>query len=152
VKDQIAYQGLRYVNIARTRSEGLEAEADLRLTERLRLKLAYARTDAVNATTHQSLIRVPDHSGAASLFWTGERLDLALTARAESSQTDTDVDGFSKVVRDGFVVADVAGAWRVSDRVSLTARVENLSDQRYAETYGYGEAGRAVFLGLRLRN
>ncbi|HEY8573861.1 TonB-dependent receptor plug domain-containing protein [Phenylobacterium sp.] len=152
VKDQIAYVGLRYVNIARTRSEGLEAEADLQLTEGLRLKLAYARTDVVDASTNQSLIRVPDHSGAASLFWTGERLAASVTVRAESSQTDTDVDGFSRVVRDGFAVADLAASWSVSDRVSLTARLENLTDERYSETYGYGEPGRALYVGLRLRN
>lgn len=151
VKDQIAYTG-RYVNLARTRSTGLEAEADLQLTDQLRLRLAYARTDAVDASSGASLIRVPDHMGAASLMWDGDRLSGALTVRAESSQADTDVDGFSRVVRDGFAVADLAVAWALNDRISLTARIENLTDQDYAETFGYGEPGRAVFVGVRLRN
>lgn len=152
VTDQIAYVGLRYVNIARTRSTGLEAEADLQLSERLRLRLAYARTDAVDAATGESLIRVPDHSGAASLLWTGRRLTGAVTVRAESSQADTGVDGVSRAVRKGFAVADLAGAWALDDRVSLTARVENLTGARYAETYGYGEPGRALYVGVKLRN
>jgi vitamin B12 transporter len=151
VRDQIAYTG-RYVNIARTRSTGLEAEANAQLTDSLRLKLAYAWMDAIDVSTGGSLIRVPDRSGAAALFWERGRLSGALTARAESSQSDTDVDGFSRIVRKGFVTADVAGAWRVNERVTFTARIENLADERYQETYGYAEPGRAAYLGVRLTN
>jgi vitamin B12 transporter len=150
VKDQIAYMALRYVNIARTRSEGLELEGEARLTDALRLKLAYARTDAVDAATGRSLTRVPDHAGAAALFFDHGRWEGAVTVRAESSQSDTDVDGFSPIVREGFAVADLAASYRLNDRVSLTGRIENLADVRYQETYGYGEAGRTVTLGIRL--
>ena len=152
VKDQIAYQGLRYVNIARTRSTGLEAEADAQLTEALRLRLAYAWTDAVDRTTDISLIRVPDHAGAATLIWTQGRLSGAFTVHAESSQTDTARDGFTRVTRKGFAVADLAGAFQLTERVTLTARLENLADERYEESFGYGEPGRAVYFGIRLRN
>lgn len=106
----------------------------------------------IDRATGQSPIRVPDHSGAATLFWTGERLSGALTVRGESSQTDTDVDGFSPVVRAGFVTAQLAGSYALTERVSLTARIENLTDETYAETFGYGEPGRAVYVGVRLRN
>jgi vitamin B12 transporter len=150
VKDQIAYAGLRYVNIARTRSSGLELEADARLTDALRLKLAYAMTDAVDASTGRSLLRIPDHSGSAAVFWTQGRWDAALTLRAESSQADTDLDGVSPVVRKGFAVADLAASFRLNDRVTLGARIENLADARYQETYGFGETGRAAFVSLRL--
>lgn len=152
VQDQISYSGGRYVNIARTRSNGVEAEADLALTDALRLKFAYAQLDSVDATTGASLLRVPDHSGAATLFWTEDRWEGALTLRAESNQADADVDGFSRVTREGFVTADAALAYAVNERLSLTARIENLADEDFQESYGYGEPGRAVFVGLRLRN
>lgn len=152
VQDQISYSGGRYVNIARTRSNGVEAEADLELTEALRLKLAYAQLDAVDATTGASLLRVPDHSGAATLFWSENRWEGSVTVRAESNQADAGTDGFSRVTRKGFVTADAALAYSVNDRLSLTARIENLADEDFQESYGYGEPGRAVFVGLRLRN
>jgi vitamin B12 transporter len=152
VKDQIAYTGVgRYENIARTRAEGIEAEALVTLVDGLRLKLAYARTDAQDAATDLTLLRTPKSSGAAALLWAQDRWSGSLTARAESSQADTDVDGFSRLIRKGFVVADVAGAYRLSDAVALTARVENLADRRYQETFGYGEPGRAVYVGVRFR-
>jgi len=152
VRDQIAYQGLRYINIARTRSEGLEGELDARLTEGLRLKLAAAWTDAIDKSTGQSLLRVPDRSGAAALFWEDGPWTAAFTVRAESSQSDTARDGFSRIVRKGFATADLAGSYAVNERVTLTARVENLADRGFQETFGYNEPGRAVYVGVRLRN
>ncbi|HEY9217000.1 MAG TPA: TonB-dependent receptor, partial [Phenylobacterium sp.] len=150
VRDQIAYVAGRYINIARTRSEGLEAEASLQLTERLSTRITYAWLDAIDRRTGMSLLRVPGHSGSASLFWTGERLSGALTVRGESSQADTDVDGFSRVERSGFVIADVAGAWRLNERISLTARVDNIAGTRFQEAYGYRETGRALYAGVRV--
>jgi vitamin B12 transporter len=152
VKDQIVYSGVgRYENVSRTRGEGVEAEAMVGLTEGLRLKLAYARTKAEDAATGVTHLRTPKSSGAAALLWDQARWSGSLTARGESSQIDTDLDGFSRVVRKGFVVADIAGAYQVTDGVELTARVENLGDRRYQETFGYGETGRAVYVGVRFR-
>lgn len=152
VKDQIAYVASRYINIARTRSAGLELEGEARLTDAVALKLAYAWIDAIDASTNKSLIRIPDHSGSAALFWTKDRWEAALTVRAESSQSDTDVDGFSPVVRPGFAVADLAASYRLTDQVTLAARVENLADKRYQETFGYGESGRAAFVEVRVKS
>jgi vitamin B12 transporter len=152
VRDQIAFRAGRYVNIAKTSTSGLEAELQAQLTEALGVRLAYAWTDAVDRAANASLIRVPDHAGAAALFWEQGDWSAALTMRAESSQSDIDVDGFTPVRRRGFVTADASAAYAISERISLTARVENLTDRRYQETFGYGEPGRAVYVGVRLRN
>jgi vitamin B12 transporter len=53
--------------------------------------------------------------------------------------------------RDGFVVANLNGAWALNDKVSLTARVENLFDTHYQQLRGYGEAGLSGYVGIRLR-
>jgi len=151
VRDQIAYVALRYINIARTRSKGVEAEADAALTDHLRLKLAWSVTDAVDATTGAELLRVPKQSGAASLFWDQGKWGASLSARAEGDQADVDRDGFTRLRRAGFVVADLAGSYRLDDHVTLTARIENLTDKRYEETFGFNEPGRAVYVGFRLR-
>lgn len=152
VKDQISYSAGRYINIARTGSSGLEAELNAEITDAWSVKLAYARLDAIDRTTLRSLIRVPDHSGAAALFWTEGPWRGALTARAESSQTDTARDGFSRVRRPGFVTADASLAYEVSANATLTARIENLADRGYQETFGYREAGRTIQIGVRFKD
>ncbi|MBW8813459.1 MAG: TonB-dependent receptor [Caulobacterales bacterium] len=152
VRDQISYVASRYINIAKTSSAGVEASLDARLTDALRLKLGYAYLDAIDRSTTRSLLRVPDHSGSAALFWAQGPWEGAVTVRGESSQSDTARDGFSRAVRPGFVTADVAGAYAVNDRLSLTARVENLTDKRFEEVLGYREPGLAAYVGVRFRN
>ncbi len=134
-----------YVNIAETRTDGFELEGRAILGGGFDLSLAYAWTDAVNETTGAAILRVPQHAGSATLGWTGERLSAALTVRAEGDMPD------SGGTRDGFVTANLNAAWRLNDHVALTARLENLADETYQQLLGYGEPGRAGYVGIRLR-
>jgi vitamin B12 transporter len=134
-----------YVNIDRTRTDGLEFEGFADLGGGWDLSLAYAWTDAMDLGAGTPILRVAEHSGSATLGWTGERLSGALTVRAEGEMPD------SGGMRDGFTVANLNGAWAVNDRVSLTARIENLTDTHYQQLRGYGEAGRSAYVGIRLR-
>jgi vitamin B12 transporter len=145
VEDQISYVAGEYVNIARTETDGVELEGRARLGGGLDLSLAGAWTDARDETTGARLLRVPERSGSATLGWSGERLSGALTVRGESEQDD------SGGVREAFVTANLNGAYALTDTVTLTARVENLSDERYQQVLGYGEPGRAGYVGIRLR-
>ena len=88
---------------------------------------------------------MPVRAGSATLGWSGERLSAALTVRGESEQED--VGG----VREAFVTANLNGAYALTDSVSMTARIENLADERYQQVFGYGEPGRSGYVGIRLR-
>ncbi|MBX9708287.1 MAG: TonB-dependent receptor [Caulobacteraceae bacterium] len=145
IEDQIAYVSGRYINIAETRTDGIEAEATARLNAGVDLTLAYAWTDARDQTTGARLLRVPEHAGSATIAWVGGRLSGALTIRAESDQDD------AGGVRDSFITANLNVTYRLTDSVDLTARVENLADERYQQVLGYGEPGRSAYVGVRLR-
>ena len=134
-----------YVNIDRTRTDGLEFEGFADLGGGWDLSLAYAWTDAQDLGAGTPILRVAEHSGSATLGWAGERLSAALTVRAEGEMPD------SAGMRDGFTVVHLNGSWAVNDRVSLTARIENLTDAHYQQLLGYGEAGRSAYVGFRLR-
>ncbi|HZV83950.1 MAG TPA: TonB-dependent receptor, partial [Brevundimonas sp.] len=109
------------------------------------LTVAYGWTDARDEATGARLLRVPEHAGSATLGWTGRTLRAALTVRAEGDQDD--VGG----VRESFVVAHLNGSWALTEAVTLTARIENLTDERYQQVFGYGEPGRSAYAGIRLR-
>jgi vitamin B12 transporter len=155
VEDQITYQtdpatfDSYYVNVDQTRSDGVELEGRAVLGSGFDLTLAYAWTDARDEGDDSRLLRVPEHAGSATLGWTGERLSGALTVRAEADQDDSD-NGVT-IVREGFVTANLNAAWALTDQVSLTARIENLADERYQQVFGYGEPGRSGYVGVRLR-
>jgi vitamin B12 transporter len=103
----------------------------------------------VDNSTGLTLLRAPEHTGSATLLWEHGRFDAALTVRAESEQLD--VIGFGTGTRDGFATADLAAGFDLSERVRLTARIENLTDARYQEAAGYGQPGLAGYVGIRLR-
>ncbi|MDY6923919.1 MAG: TonB-dependent receptor [Pseudomonadota bacterium] len=145
VEDQIAYVAGQYVNIARTATDGVELEGRARLGGGFDLGVAYAWTDARDETSGDRLLRVPEQAGSATLGWTGERLSGALTVRSESDQDD------SGGVREAFVTANLNGSYVLTDTVTLTARIENLADERYQQVLGYGEPGRSGYVGIRLR-
>jgi len=150
IRDQIAYTGGRYRNIARTLSKGLEAQGEAALGGGFNLYAAYAYTEAEDRTTSLSLLRVPRHSGSATLSWTGGRIEAAVTARAESSQADTALDGFSRTRRPGFVALDANGSFALTEAVRLTLRVENLLDSHHQQIFGYGEPGLSGYAGVSL--
>lgn len=151
VEDQITYVfdpatfDSYYVNVAETATDGVELEGRARLGGGFDLSLAWAWTDARDGTTGARLLRVPERAGSATLGWSGERLSAALTVRGESDQDD------AGGVREAFVTAGLNGSYALTDQVSLTARIENLADERYQQVFGYGEPGRSGYIGIRLR-
>jgi len=155
VRDQIEFSAafpFRYVNIDRTRSTGLEAELDARLTPNLTLQGEYAYTDAVDLTAGLPMLRVPRNAGSLSLLWNSRRWQAALTARAEGSDADENPSTFLPQMRPGFVVASLAGAYALTPHLDLTARVEDIADTHYQEVLGYGEPRRMIFLGFRAKD
>ena len=134
-----------YVNVAETATDGAELEGRAQLGGGFDLSLAFAWTDARDATTGRRLLRVPERSGSATLGWTGARLSGALTIRGEGDQDD------AGGVRKGFVTAGLNGSYVLTDSVTVTARIENLADERYQQVLGYGEPGRSGSVGIRLR-
>jgi vitamin B12 transporter len=134
-----------YVNVARTRTDGVELEGRAVLGAGLELSASYAWTDAINETTGAAILRVPEQAGSATLGWSGGRWSGALTVRAEGDMPD------SGGTRDGFVTANLNAAWDVTDAVTLTARIDNLTDEAWQQLRGYGEPGRSGLVGIRLR-
>lgn len=151
IRDQIAYTAGRYTNVARTRSRGLEAHAEAELGRGLSLRAAYAWTRAEDRATDTVLLRVPRHTGSATLAWSGGRLEAASTLRAESSQADTGLDGFSRTRRPGFVTLDARGAYALTEQWKLTLRLENLFDTHHQQAFGYGEPRLSAYVGLSAR-
>ncbi|HEY1752878.1 MAG TPA: TonB-dependent receptor [Caulobacteraceae bacterium] len=154
IRDQIELSAtfpFRYVNLDRTRSTGLEGELDARLAPGLTLQGEYAYTDAVDLGAGTQMLRVPRNSGSVSLLWNRRRWQAALTVRAEGPDADENPSTFAPQTRPGFVVASLSGAYALTPRLDLTARVDNVANTRYEEVLGYGEPRRMFLIGIRAR-
>lgn len=151
IEDQIIYDfdtvtfDSVYINLDRTRTDGIELEGRALLSGGFDLSLTYGWTDARDESDGDPLLRVPEHAGTVGLGYTGERLSGRLTVRAEGDMPD------AGGTREGFVTADLHLGYTLTDQAELTARVDNLSDERWQSLLGYGEPGRAVTVGVRLR-
>ena len=155
VRDQIEFSAafpFRYVNVDRTRSTGAELELDAKLTPNLTLQGEYAYTDARDLGAGTQMLRVPRNSGSVSLLWNSRRWEAALTVRGEGEDADENPSTFAPQTRPGFVVASLSGAYSLSRRLDITARIENIANAHYEEVLGYGEPRQMLFIGFRARS
>ena len=68
----------------------------------------------------------------------------------ESSRVDIDPVSFGHTRIPGYVVANLATAYKLTDHATVTARITNLFNQHYEEVAGFGEPGFAMYGGLKL--
>jgi vitamin B12 transporter len=152
VNDQIEYTlSGRYANIDHTRTNGLEATVDARLTDELTLEGEYAYTDARDLDTGTEMLRVPLNSGSASLDWRRGPWRASVGVRSEGPDADEDPSTFLPATRPGFALVRVSGSYDLSQQVALTARIEDVADTHYEEVLGYGEPKRMILIGIRMK-
>jgi outer membrane receptor protein involved in Fe transport len=146
-------------NLGRTRSQGLEAEFDLRVASHWNVTAGYLFADATirrapqDATlTGNQLPQVPRHQFTLQTAYAHPRLiNAALQFRASSSQFDDDQN---RLPLQSFALIDATVARPLGKFVEVFFAVQNLLNERYAvgrtpiETIGAPRLWRG---GLRLR-
>lgn len=136
-------------NIQRARTRGAEVSARLALAAATELRASHTFLEADNLTSGRRLLRRPRQRSSADLwhdFGTGfsAGAGVAWTAQRE------DVDALTYRTIDGedYTVVRLYGEYRISPRLALKARLENLLNERYEEVNGYPALGFAAFAGV----
>ena len=139
-------------NVGRARSAGLELTAEIDVLPNLVASLNYTYTDTENLATDRPLPREPRHRWNVGLTWEPiARLSLFTQVHVVTEQ----LEAFGDVYNSGYTRVDVGGTWRVLERVGwlrkleLTARIQNLLNERYAEVRGFPALGVNALVGLR---
>jgi vitamin B12 transporter len=148
-----------YFNVGRTRARGLEAELDARLIDTLSLQASYTNLTATDTTVGdpldgRALTRRPHIQESLMLTWTPDS-NWSLSADvlhvgSRVDQYDTSAAPPTTFIDPAYTVANLFGSYRLTDQFSLYGRVENLFDQHYEPTLGYGAPGRSFFVGVRV--
>jgi vitamin B12 transporter len=142
-----------YVNIGRARLAGLEASAEARPADGVRLRASYTRLSARDTEAGTELMRRPRDKFAAdatvrlfgrfdlaaSLLWVGRRLDRDFSAYP-----------YATVALPGYVLLDAVLAASLGPGLELFVRGDNLLGTRYETVWGYGSPGRSLRTGVRL--
>ena len=138
-----------YLNTARARAQGIEAEAGFDLAPGLRLAGIYSYVDAEDRTTDLDLARRPKHFGTIYGDWIS---DFGFGLGADLRLVGASWDNASNTVRlEGYELLDVRASFGLGDNLELFGRVENVFDTDYQTVAGYGTAGRSVFGGIRAK-
>ncbi|MCD9028198.1 TonB-dependent receptor [Luteimonas sp. BDR2-5] len=140
-----------YVNVSKARIRGVELAADIALPGGFSLDANYNWLQPRDRETGLPLVERPRHGAAAALAWAGDAWRSAL--RAEYKGTQWQSGAGALVELPDYTLWSLDLGYRITDRVRLRGGVENLTDERLAETsalYAYPETGRYYHVGVNL--
>jgi len=147
IDNLISYPVNQYEQVPGTSvTKGLELAAELPISDSYSLFGSYTLTDASDANGNQ-LRRVPDHdillgvNAAWGSDWRGQITVNHVAGRAD--------DGFPAAPQPDYTVVNASFGYQVNDSAELYLRIENLTNEQYQTSAGYGTSDRAVYFGVR---
>jgi vitamin B12 transporter len=139
-------------NIDQARTRGLELSAQKHLPGAWETRMAYTYLEADNLTQHTRLLRRPRQRLSADIWRRlGGGLSIGAGVLHVAKRQDVEAQTFATIDAPDYTVTRFYAAWAVNDRVTVTARVENLLDEHYEEVNGYPALGASVFAGFEMR-
>ncbi len=153
-------------NIANARATGVEIGGRIRTSWGLDVHVAYTWLDsavlAVDNTdgaapppfhVGDALLRRPRHAGSIDLLFTRGRLTAysELGARSRTFDVEPTYGTFGGLFwNPGYATVRAGASWRLARSVEAIARVDNLFDRYYEETFGFPALGRSLMAGVRV--
>ncbi len=139
-------------NVGRARVQGVEAYASFDPLDWLGFYANYTYLDAKDLDTGQELRRVPRNAVNTGVTVTPfSRLKLFMQANVVSSQLESDFagrnPGYFRIDAGGTFV--LFGQYGRLNRLELTVRIQNLTNQSYTEVLGFPAPGINALAGLR---
>lgn len=143
-----------YQNVARAEAHGIEAQAAVEPFDGLTIDGNYSWTVSEDRSAGMTnfgrwLPRRPRQQANAAISYAWP---FGLTTGAALRWSGHSFDNASNTLRlDAYTLVDLRAELRLSDRLRLVARVENLFDEGHMTAYRYGTLGRSIYAGLRGR-
>ena len=143
-------------NTGRARAEGVEFISEVDILTNLTASLNYTYTEAENLDTHRLLAREPrDRLNFRLTYRPIPTLELFGEGQWVSKQFEPAVNP-AWVWNPGYVVFNAGGTYRLFQRyafiqgVDVWTRIQNLTNQDYAEVRGFPALGINALVGLRM--
>jgi vitamin B12 transporter len=139
-------------NVGRARIQGVEAYASFDPFDWIGFYVNYTYLDATDLDTNQQLRRVPRNTVNTGVMLTPfSRLSLFMQANVVSSQFESEFaprnPGYFRIDTGGTLV--LLGQHGRLNRLELTLRIQNLTNQSYDEVLGFPAPGINALAGLR---
>ena len=102
--------------------------------------------EADNITNHSRLLRRPKSSIGMGLRRSFGKLDLNINMSKNSSRID-----FGGVKLNQYLIGNIVMRYRMNNRLSFKAALNNFTDEEYTLANGYQTAKRKAFIGFTYR-
>jgi len=136
-----------YVNLDRTRAQGLEASLKAAITDTLNAALTYTNMSAKNLLTGNDLPRRPQDLASAVATWLPlPGTTLGASATYEGKHFD-DTGNFTQMT--SHTIVNLFGSYDLTGTWQLYGRVDNVFNDRTEEVSGYGVPGIGAYAGIR---
>ena len=139
------------VNIGRAQTQGVEVGLTLRPSDAFSVGVNYTYTDAANLDTHGQLLRRPRNKVGLDVSYRYSRKgDVTLSGVYNGNRADYDPISGNLGRVGGYTLLNLSTSYRLTDNLTLTARIDNLLNQHYEEVAGFGTEGIGAYAGVRL--
>jgi vitamin B12 transporter len=136
-------------NIQRARTQGAEASVRLALGTATEMRGSYTYLEADNLTSARRLLRRPRHRSSADVWHDfGHGFSAGAGVAFTAQREDVDARTYRTIDGEDFTVLRVYGEYKISPRLALKARLENLLGEKYEEVNGYPTLGFGAFAGV----
>jgi vitamin B12 transporter len=154
----IGFNGLfETLNLGAARTQGVETELKLRPIQDLVFTASYTYLDAektsaadINQPEGARLPRRPRHEGyaSASYLWFG-KLRTTVEGKFVNAREELSFGGPNFDIED-YAFVNLAAEYEINRNLSVFGRINNLTDEEYAEVFGFPALGRGAYGGLRV--
>jgi len=145
------------VNVGRAWANGIEFTSEVDVLENLVASLNYTYTNSLVLRDRHPIPREPAHRWNIGLTWEPlRRLSLFTQVHVVTQQWERTGPLGAGVYNSGHTRVDLGGTYRLLNRyafiqsVDLTARIQNLLNEGYAEVRGFPALGISGLAGLRV--
>lgn len=138
----------QFENIAAARSRGVELGA-VRRYGPMQVDFSYTWLDTEDEATGDELLRRPRHSGSIALgYQAGNTTTQVVVAHKGVRDDVTDLLPFGTVRNDAFTTVDLTVHYHLGG-LSPYVKLENVTDEKYEEVFGYASGRRRAIVGVR---
>ncbi|MCK6439541.1 MAG: TonB-dependent receptor [Planctomycetes bacterium] len=143
---------LAFGNINGATTQGVEFSASAVLMEGLRASLNYTFLDTEDESTGEALLRRAENRVNVNFNYTfmEKCANVNLEVRYTSERDDNDFSTFpaTRVELDAHTLVNLAGSYQIADFIRIFGRLENLTDEDYADVFGFATPGLSFYGGL----
>jgi vitamin B12 transporter len=155
----IGFSGLfETLNLGAARTQGIETELRVQPTVDLIFTATYTYLDAENTSSADitqlqgaRLPRRPRNEAyiSASYLWC-KKLRTTIAAKFVNAREELNFGEPNFDIED-YAFVNVAAEYEINKYMSIFGRIDNLTDEQYAEVFGFPALGRAAYAGVKVR-